>query len=146
MTTVRPPATAGIPLTAQGAIASRGLLSTVSLGELLVSALENRLHGSFVFETTEGTKGALFVDAGCVTKARTPDAVEPLGRLLLEARVIDAATLETALARAGQTGRRIGEALIELGAASREQVAAALAEQLGRRVSQLAHWPGSSAY
>jgi tetratricopeptide (TPR) repeat protein len=122
------------------------LLSTVSLGELLVSALEHRLQGSFVLETTEGKKGALFVDAGCVTKARTPDAVEPLGRLLQEAKVIQAATIERGLARAGQTGRRLGEALIELGAATQEQVSAALAEQLGRRVSLLAGWPGSSAY
>jgi tetratricopeptide (TPR) repeat protein len=135
-----------MPLSAQGGLSTRGLLSTVSLGELLVSALEHRLHGSFVFETTEGKKGALFVDAGCVTKARTPDAVEPLGRLLHEAKVIDAAAIESGLARAGQTGRRFGEALIELGAATREQISAALAEQLGRRVSLLARWPGSSAY
>lgn len=146
MTTLRPPATAGTPLTAQGELGPRGLLSTVSLGELLVSALEHRLQGSFVLETTEGKKGALFVDAGCVTKARTPDAVEPLGRLLLEAKVIQAASIELGLARAGQTGRRLGEALIELGAATREQISVALAEQLGRRVSLLARWPGTTAY
>src|SRR5690348_14056347 len=127
MTTVRPPATAGIPLTAHGAIASRGLLSTVSLGELLILALEHRLHGSFVFESPEGNKGALFFDAGCVTKARTPDTVEPLGRLLQEAKVVEAPTIDLGLTRAGQTGRRLGEALIELGAATREQVSAALA-------------------
>ena len=146
MTTLRPPATAGMPRTTEGGLSTRGLLSTISLGELLVSALEQRLHGSFVLETTEGKKGALFVEAGCVTKARTPDAVEPLGRLLQEAKVIEASTIELGLARAGQTGRRVGEALIELGAATRAQIAAALAEQLGRRVSVLARWPGSSAY
>jgi tetratricopeptide (TPR) repeat protein len=135
-----------MPLTAQGGVSTRGLLSTSSLGELLVSALEHRWHGSFVFETSEGKKGALFVDAGCVTKARTPDTVEPLGRLLTDAKVVAAATIDAALARAGQTGRRLGEVLIESGAATPEQVSAALAEQLGRRVSLLAGWPGSSAY
>ena len=146
MTTLRPPVTAGMPLTAQAGVSSRGLLSTASLGELLAWAREHRLRGSFVFETTEGKKGALFVEAGCVTKARTPAAVEPLGRLLLEAHVLDAAAIERGLARAGVTGRRLGEALIELGAATPEQVSSALADQLGRRVSLLARWPGSSAY
>ena len=61
MTTLRPPATAGMPRTTEGGLSTRGLLSTISLGELLVSALEQRLHGSFVLETTEGKKGALFV-------------------------------------------------------------------------------------
>jgi tetratricopeptide (TPR) repeat protein len=122
------------------------LLSNVPLGELLISALEQRAHGSFVFETSEGKKGALFVDAGCVTKARTPDAVEPLGRLLIEAQLVDAATIEAGLARAGQTKRRLGDALIELGKLTPEQLSAALADQLGRRISLLARWPGSSVY
>src|SRR5262245_59172587 len=88
---------------------TRGFLSTCSLGELLVLALEQRLHGSFVFETPLGQKGALMIDGGYVLKARAAQAVEPLGQLLVEDRLIDAATLESGLARAGQTAQRIGE-------------------------------------
>src|SRR4051812_17316045 len=106
MTTLRPPR----------APSTRGLLSSSSLGELLVSALEQRLHGSLVFETPAGQKSALFIDAGCVTKARTADPVEPLGRLLVECRLIEPATLDTGLARAGLTGHRLGEVLVELAA------------------------------
>lgn len=41
-----------------------------------------------------------------------------LGRLLVDSGVIDAATLEEALARSRRTGRRLGETLIEAGAIS----------------------------
>jgi tetratricopeptide (TPR) repeat protein len=136
MTTLRPPR----------APSTRGLLSANSLGELLVFALEERLQGSFVFETIEGQKSALFVDAGQVIKARTEVPVEPLGRLLAEARLIDTATLDAGLVQAGLTGHLLGEVLVELAAVSAEQVEAALGEQLGRRVSLIGRLPGSSAY
>src|SRR6185295_18537286 len=136
MTTLRPPR----------APSTRGLLSASSLGELLVFALEQRLHGSFVFETAAGQKSALFIDAGCVTKARTTDPVAPLGRLLVDERLIEQATLDAGLARAGLTGNRLGEVLVELAAVTEEQVEAALGEQLGRRVSLIGRLPGSSAY
>jgi tetratricopeptide (TPR) repeat protein len=125
---------------------TRGRLSASSVGELLVFALEHRLNGSLVFETTEGEKSALFVEAGCVTKARTAAPIEPLGRLLLDSSSIDPATLDAGLAKAGLTGRRLGEALLELHAVTSEQLESALAEQLGRQVSSLGRLPGSSAY
>ncbi|MEO8182198.1 MAG: DUF4388 domain-containing protein [Deltaproteobacteria bacterium] len=136
MTTPRPPR----------APSTRGLLSASSLGELLVFALEQRLQGSFVFETLDGKKSALFVEGGCIVKARTEDPVEPLGRLLAEARLIDTATLDSGLIEAGLTGHRIGEVLVEREAVTPEQVEAALGEQLGRRVSLIGRLPGSSAY
>ena len=136
MTTLRPPR----------APSTRGLLSSSSLGELLVFALEQRLNGSLVFETPAGEKSALFLEAGYVTKARTAPAVEPLGHLLVEARLIDPASLDSGLAQAGLTGHRLGEVLVSLAAVTPEQVDAALGEQLGRRVSLLGRLPGSSAY
>jgi tetratricopeptide (TPR) repeat protein len=136
MTTLRP----------SRAPSTRGLLSASSLGELLVFALEQRLQGSFVFETLEGKKSALFVAGGCIVKARTEDPVEPLGRLLAEAELIDTATLNSGLIEAGLTGHRIGEVLVERAVVTPEQVEAALGEQLGRCVSLIGRLPGSSAY
>jgi tetratricopeptide (TPR) repeat protein len=136
MTTLRP----------SRAPSTRGLLSASSLGELLAFALEQRLHGSLVFETPTGRKSALFLAAGCVTKARTADPVPPLGQLLVDERLIEPATLDAGLARAGLTGNRLGEVLVELAAVTEEQVEAALGEQLGRRVSLLGRLPGSSGY
>lgn len=112
----------------------------------MVFALEKRLDGSFVFETVDGKKSALFVDAGCIVKGRTEAPVEPLGRLLAEARLIDTATLDCGLAQAGLTGHRLGEVLVEQEAVTQGQVEAALGEQLGRRISAICRLPGSSAY
>src|SRR5262245_21784833 len=53
-----------------------------------------------------------------------------LGQILVEAGAISADNLEAGVARAKQTGERIGEALIELGVATRQDVLAALALQL----------------
>jgi tetratricopeptide (TPR) repeat protein len=125
---------------------ARGRLATNSVGELLVFALDQRFEGSLVFETPDGEKSALVSRAGCVVKARTAVAVEPLGRLLLGAGEITSTQLESALLRAGQTGCRLGQALVDVGALSAEQLASALAEQLARRVSWLAQLPGQSAY
>src|SRR4051812_32945828 len=125
---------------------TRGVLSASSLGELLVFALEQRLQGSFVFETSDGTKSALFLAAGCIAKARTEAPVEPLGRLLMDAGLIDSATLDSGLAQAGLTGHRLGEVLVELQAVTPGHVEAALGEQIGRRVSLIGGLPGSTAY
>ncbi len=51
--------------------------------------------------------------------------------ILVDARVVDASQVEAALARQRETGRRIGETLVELGFVSEEDIAWALARQLG---------------
>ncbi len=51
--------------------------------------------------------------------------------ILLEAGVVTAAQIEAGLARQCMTGTRIGEALVELGAASESDIGWALARQLG---------------
>jgi tetratricopeptide (TPR) repeat protein len=112
----------------------------------LVVALEQRLEGSLVFETIDGKKSALLVAAGCIAKACTEAPVEPLGRLLVEAGLIDSATLDSGLAQAGLTGHRLGQVLVELKAVTPGQVEAALGEQIGRRVSLIGGLPGSTAY
>ncbi len=65
----------------------------------------------------------------------TRDAQTPkgLGEALLDAGVITAETLALAEARAGEAGERVSDALVELGAASEEDVLRALAGQRGLR-------------
>jgi len=56
-----------------------------------------------------------------------------LGTLLLEMEVIDAAQLQEAFDLQQQTGHRLGEALLELGFCSSEEISQALAQQFGLR-------------
>lgn len=125
---------------------ARGRLSTTSLAELLVMALERRLNGSFVFETPVSDRSALVVTAGRVTKVRTAESVEPLGRLLTESGVIDRATLDQGLRRARERNDRLGDALVQLDALDRGVLERTLREQLGRRLSWLGQLPDESAY
>jgi len=55
----------------------------------------------------------------------------PLGQILLDAGVITPEAIQEALARAANTEERLGEALVALGAASKEDVLRALSTQLG---------------
>jgi tetratricopeptide (TPR) repeat protein len=125
---------------------ARGHLSTTSLAELLVLALERRLNGSFVFETPVSDKSALVVAGGRVTKVRTAEPVEPLGLLLTESGLIDQATLQQGLRLAQERNDRLGDALIQLDALDRAVLERTLREQLGRRLSWLGQLPEASAY
>src|SRR5688572_4064924 len=116
---------------------AQGHLSTTSLAELLVLALERRLSGSFVFQSPVSDKSALVVANGRVTKVRTAEPVDPLGRLLTESGVIDRSTLEQALRLAHERNDRLGDALIQLDALDRGVLERTLREQLGRRLSWL---------
>jgi hypothetical protein len=121
-------------------------LSATPLAELLVLVLERRSSGSFVFETPGGDKSALVVAGGRVTKVRTAEPVEPLGRLLTESGVIDRATLQQALRLARERNDRLGDALLQLDALDRGRLERMLREQLGRRLSWIGQLPEASAY
>jgi tetratricopeptide (TPR) repeat protein len=125
---------------------ARGHLSTTSLAELLVLALERRLNGSFVFETPASDKSALVVAGGRVTKVRTAELVEPLGKLLTDSGVINQATLQQALRLSHERNDRLGDALVQLEALDRGVLERTLREQLGRRLSWLGQLPEASAY
>lgn len=125
---------------------ARGRLSTTSLVELLVLALERRLNGSFVFETPESDRSALVVASGRVIKVRTAAPVELLGHLLTDSGLIDRATLERGLRVAQERKDRLGDALIQLDAIDGAGLERALREQLGRRLTWLAELPEASVF
>jgi tetratricopeptide (TPR) repeat protein len=124
----------------------RGRLTTTSVAELLVFALERRLSGSFVFETPVRDKSALVVAGGSVTKVRTAEPVEPLGRVLTRSGVIDDAVLELGLRLAKERKDRLGDTLVRLDKVRPDALVAALREQLGRRLCWLERLPRESAY
>lgn len=114
--------------------------------ELLVLALDRKLHGSLVIKSPASTKSALFLDAGRVTKVRTAEPVEPLGRLLVTSGAIDRATLDAALHRAARHRDRLGTSLVQLEAVAPPLLEATLAEQLARRVAWVGSLPPESIF
>lgn len=124
----------------------RGQLSVTSLPELLVLALDRKFHGSVVIKTPSSTKSAFFLDSGRVTKVRTAEPVEPLGRLLMTSGAIDRATLDAALHHASRQRDRLGASLLQLRAVPPLLLDATLAEQLARRVAWLGCLPEASIF
>jgi tetratricopeptide (TPR) repeat protein len=125
---------------------ARGRLSTTPIEQLLVLALERRLSGSFVFETPASDRSALVVASGRVTKVRTAELVEPLGRLLTDSKLIDTATLERGLQLAHERHGRLGDVLVQLDVVQRSAIDRTLREQLARRLCWLGQLPEASAY
>ncbi len=133
---------------------ARGRLSSTSIAELLVHVLDRKLSGSFVFDApgadgelhTGSDSSALVVLGGRVTKVRTADTVEPLGRVLVDSGVIDRSTLEAGLQLARQRRDRLGDTLVGLRALDGAALGRALGEQLGRRLSWLSTLPVESAF
>jgi type IV pilus assembly protein PilB len=62
-----------------------------------------------------------------------------LGDLLVQAQLVTSEKVEEALARQKQTGRRLGETLIELGSVSEQEVAQVLSSQLSLPWANLRH-------
>jgi len=130
---------------AAGATAT-GTLETTPMSQLLVYALDKRLTGSFVFQTHDGKRSALYVERGAPVKAKTAEPVSYLGRILLEQNKIDENTYNATLGRVAKEKRLHGELLLEQGVISRDDLDGALAEQLLRQIVWLFSLPLRTAY
>jgi tetratricopeptide (TPR) repeat protein len=132
-----------------------GRLESLPLCELLAYALYRRLTGSFVLEAPEREPSTLVVRSGHVVKVHTKPPLEQLaefpgqlllGEMLVSSGELSRPTLERALALAAQNEVRLGHALIALNARSPSALAAALREQLLRRVALVACLPSTSSF
>ena len=133
---------AGLPVTAS---------LELRLGALLARAgilSHERLERALGLQASRDARlGEVLVEMGLIDRVElnavlalqkelreAPDSVAPqdrlrLGRLLLDAGVIDERTLEQAVARHRASGRRLGETLVQAGAISRQTLDAFLARQ-----------------
>jgi len=111
-----------------------GNLEATPLSQLLVYALDKGLTGSFVFQTPERHKSALYVLNGAPANAKTGQTVIHLGRLLLEQGKIDEDTYNKTLARVAKERQLHGKLLLESEAIDQATLDAALGEQLLRQV------------
>ncbi len=117
-----------------------GDLSQTPLAAVLVEARERRASGVLEIAHGGGTSRLWFHD-GAPVGAQVFVGFRPLGHMLLAAGVLDIDALSLSLVRMAETRRPHGEILVEMGAASREQVERALEEQQAGYVAQLAALP-----
>ncbi|WP_242346008.1 DUF4388 domain-containing protein [Anaeromyxobacter terrae] len=117
-----------------------GDLSRTPLAAVLVEARARRASGVLEVAHGGGTSRLWFHD-GAPVGAQVFVGFRPLGHMLLAAGVLDIDALSLSLVRMAETRRPHGEILVEMGAASREQVERALEEQQAGYVAQLAALP-----
>jgi hypothetical protein len=102
-----------------------GDLARTPLASVLLEARERRASGVLEIAHGGGTSRLWFHD-GAPVGAQVFVGFRPLGHMLLKAGVIDIDTLSQSLVRMAETRRPHGEILVEMGAASRDQIERAL--------------------
>jgi hypothetical protein len=84
--------------------------------------------------------GRVFFNEGDVYYAESSLSREPLGQKLIRARALTESQLNKALDDHAQTGKRVGDILIESGMVSGEQIEAAVAQQIEDAIFDLLRW------
>jgi hypothetical protein len=120
-----------------GLLDQPGDLGRTPLAALLLELLNMRADGVLEVAHGGGTS-RLWFRAGQPVGAQVATGLRPLGLVLLQAGKIDVDALSRSLSELATTRRPQGELLVEMGAVSREDVEAALAEQQGDYVSSIA--------
>jgi hypothetical protein len=105
-----------------------GDLAETPLAAILLEALNLRASGVLEVEHAGGTSRLWFRD-GRPVGAQVFTGFKPLGMMLLQAGIIDMEALSRSLALMAETRRPQGELLVEMGAATAEEVGRMLAEQ-----------------
>lgn len=89
---------------------------------------------------------ALLKNIGFRAKStRGGDRYRPLGAIAVTGGLITEEQLEAALARQRETGERLGEALVAIGAISKLELADALAKQMAAVDPRLVAWGAKTA-
>ena len=85
-------------------------------------------------------EGRVFFNDGDVYYAESSLSREPLGQKLIRARALTESQLNKALDTHSQTGKRVGDIMIESGMVTSEQIEAAVAQQIEDAVFDLLRW------
>jgi hypothetical protein len=85
-------------------------------------------------------EGRVFFNEGDVYYAESSLSREPLGQKLIRARALTESQLNKALDTHAQTGRRVGDIMIESGMVTSDQIEAAVAQQIEDAVFDLLRW------
>jgi tetratricopeptide (TPR) repeat protein len=120
-----------------------GDLARTPLAAILLEALNVRVTGVLRVEHGGGAS-RLYFRGGAPVGAQVFGAFKPLGHILLQRGLIDIDALSTSLAKMAQTRRPQGELLVELGAASQQDVDLALTEQQEEYFAAIADLPAGA--
>ncbi|MFQ5696674.1 MAG: response regulator [Myxococcota bacterium] len=134
----RPPAAGSTTDTAGVSLADR------TVPEVLWEAMQEGYSGALEFRRGRRLK-VLILDKGRPTSIRSNLARECLGQRLAAHERIGAEDLEESVRRLKTDGKRQGEVLVDLGALTREELDAALADQAEEKLMQLFTWTEGEA-
>jgi curved DNA-binding protein CbpA len=125
---------------------SSGTFATAPLLNLMLLALERKLSGTLCLETpTTGGRTLILLKDGVVANLRPAGPVARLGELLVELAGVHETTIEVAAStRSGP--RLLGQKLVEAGVIEPATLESALREQLVRRMLWAGRMPPSTRY
>ncbi len=117
-----------------------GSFSPDTLPDLLAWVMESRLTGALQVEGEPGAKQAFFMDGSPVfVQSNIRD--ESLGRMLLESGLITEDAYREVMAASAETGRKVGNLVVERGLIGPEELTAQLCRQTALKLAQLFAWP-----
>jgi curved DNA-binding protein CbpA len=114
-----------------------GKLSKTPLPHLLVYMLDHQLDGSLVLKASDASEHVVHFSRGSASKVRIAYDSAYLGTVLQELGFIDMETLESSRETLLQQGGLHGQLLIAAGKLDKAMLAAALREQVTRRMVKL---------
>ncbi|MBI3830330.1 MAG: DUF4388 domain-containing protein [Planctomycetes bacterium] len=117
-------------------MALKGNLSTVSLADIFQALSHGHSTGLLRIQAPEGTRFVEILDGQVSIVARTTNRIL-LGDLLLSRGLIDEATLNKALASQKQSGKLLGQALMEMGVLQLVDIENALRFQIEEEICDL---------
>jgi hypothetical protein len=116
-----------------------GRLAAFPIGDILQWAHNDRRTGALVVRRS-GTEKRVYFRDGDIVACYSDDAAEFFGQHLLVRGLVDEGRLIHALTRCQREGGMLGNALVELGILSAEQVDQAIAEHVEDLVCELFLW------
>ncbi len=117
-----------------------GYLHTMSLPDLLQWASVNKKSGLLEIERNKIAKRISFLD-GRIVACSSDDPSSRLGQFLLSRGKISQVQLRQALAQQERTGQNLGVIFQEMGALTREELEAQVAEKAEENIFGLFDWP-----
>jgi curved DNA-binding protein CbpA len=111
-----------------------GTLASTPFGELLVSALDQRLTGTLILEETAGARHGVYLEGGTARQVKIAVPTEHLGEVLVETGAISADVHERTLERALREHVLHGQLLLGEGLIDSRRLAFGLREQLARQL------------
>lgn len=117
-----------------------GTFTSESLPDLLAWIIESRFTGALQVEGEPGAKQAFFMD-GSPVFVQSNIREESLGRMLLESGLISEDAYRDVMAASAETGRKVGNLVVERGLIGPEELTAQLCRQTALKLAQLFAWP-----